>query len=203
MEEEAPALHAGPGRAHRLDAVLVRQGARELYERYSTFMDRFYVGRWKRWCSSSRCRKAAPSASAADPDAGACGAGVPRNLRRRLAEEIRPRGVVPRPLRQPDRQPRHQAQRLDSAGRFSGQSDQGDAGHRGRRFYDHFGIDFAGTARALVTNAQAGGVRQGGSSITQQLAKNLFLNNERTIERKVKEAFLAVWLETRLSKNEI
>ena len=72
-----------------------------------------------------------------------------------------------------------------------------------RRFYDHFGIDFAGTARALVTNAQAGGVRQGGSSITQQLAKNLFLNNERTIERKVKEAFLAIWLETRLTKNEI
>ena len=72
-----------------------------------------------------------------------------------------------------------------------------------RRFYDHFGIDIAGTARALVTNAQAGGVRQGGSSITQQLAKNLFLNNERTIERKVKEAFLAIWLETRLTKNEI
>ena len=72
-----------------------------------------------------------------------------------------------------------------------------------RRFYDHFGIDIAGTARALVTNAQAGGVRQGGSSITQQLAKNLFLNNERTIERKVNEAFLAVWLETRLTKNEI
>src|SRR5256712_13188974 len=72
-----------------------------------------------------------------------------------------------------------------------------------RRFYDHFGIDFPGTARALVTNPQAGGVRQGGSSITQQLAKNLFLSNERTIERKVKEAFLAVWLETRLTKNEI
>src|SRR5258708_38635450 len=72
-----------------------------------------------------------------------------------------------------------------------------------RRFYDHFGIDIAGTARALVTNAQAGGVRQGGSSITQQLAKNLFLSNERTIERKVNEAFLAVWLEWRLSKNEI
>ncbi len=72
-----------------------------------------------------------------------------------------------------------------------------------RRFYDHFGIDIAGTARALVTNAQAGGVRQGGSSITQQLAKNLFLSNERTIERKVNEAFLAIWLETRLTKNEI
>ena len=72
-----------------------------------------------------------------------------------------------------------------------------------RRFYEHFGIDIAGTARALVTNAQAGGVRQGGSSITQQLAKNLFLSNERTIERKINEAFLAVWLEWRLTKNEI
>src|SRR5205814_5765843 len=66
-----------------------------------------------------------------------------------------------------------------------------------RRFYEHFGIDFAGTARALTANARAGGVVQGGSSITQQLAKNLFLSNERTIERKVKEAFLALWLETR------
>ncbi len=60
-----------------------------------------------------------------------------------------------------------------------------------RRFYEHFGIDFAGTFRALMTNARAGGVVQGGSSISQQLAKNLFLTNERTIERKVKEAFLA------------
>ena len=54
-----------------------------------------------------------------------------------------------------------------------------------------------------MTNAKAGGVVQGGSTITQQLAKNLFLSNERTIERKINEAFLAVWLETRLSKNEI
>ncbi len=59
-----------------------------------------------------------------------------------------------------------------------------------RRFYEHFGIDVPGTLRAVVTNARAGGVVQGGSSITQQLAKNLFLSNERTIERKVKEAFL-------------
>jgi penicillin-binding protein 1A len=72
-----------------------------------------------------------------------------------------------------------------------------------RRFYEHFGIDFAGTFRALGANVRAQGVVQGGSSITQQLAKNLFLNNERTIERKVKEAFLAVWLETRLTKAEI
>ena len=46
-------------------------------------------------------------------------------------------------------------------------------------------------------------MRQGGSSITQQLAKNLFLTNERTLERKIKEAFLAIWLESRLTKNEI
>ncbi len=72
-----------------------------------------------------------------------------------------------------------------------------------RRFYEHYGIDFFGTFRALLTNARAGGVVQGGSTITQQLAKNLFLSNERTIERKINEAFLALWLETRLSKNEI
>ncbi len=72
-----------------------------------------------------------------------------------------------------------------------------------RRFYEHFGIDVAGTMRALVTNARAGGVRQGGSSLSQQLAKNLFLSNERTIERKIKEAFLALWLESRLTKSQI
>ncbi len=72
-----------------------------------------------------------------------------------------------------------------------------------RRFYEHFGIDVAGTLRALTTNFRAGGVVQGGSSITQQLAKNLFLSNERTIERKIKEAFLAIWLESRLTKNQI
>src|SRR6202011_5581888 len=72
-----------------------------------------------------------------------------------------------------------------------------------RRFYEHFGIDIPGLFRAMTANARAGGVVQGGSSISQQLAKNLFLSNERTIERKVKEAFLALWLEARLSKNEI
>ncbi|HWC91921.1 MAG TPA: PBP1A family penicillin-binding protein, partial [Pseudolabrys sp.] len=72
-----------------------------------------------------------------------------------------------------------------------------------RRFYEHFGVDIGGTFRALLTNAKAGGVVQGGSTITQQLAKNLFLTNERTIERKIKEAFLALWLESRLTKNEI
>jgi penicillin-binding protein 1A len=72
-----------------------------------------------------------------------------------------------------------------------------------RRFFSHFGIDVMGTFRALVENARAGGVVQGGSSITQQLAKNLFLSNERTLQRKIKEAYLALWLEANLSKREI
>ena len=72
-----------------------------------------------------------------------------------------------------------------------------------RRFYEHFGIDMIGTARALSVNARSSGVVQGGSSITQQLAKNLFLSNERTVMRKVNEAFLALWLEHHLSKREI
>ena len=72
-----------------------------------------------------------------------------------------------------------------------------------RRFYSHFGIDVLGTFRALVTNVRQGGVVQGGSSITQQLAKNLFLSNERTLMRKITEAFLAIWLEVNLTKDEI
>ncbi len=72
-----------------------------------------------------------------------------------------------------------------------------------RRFFSHFGIDVVGTLRALTVNARASGVVQGGSSITQQLAKNLFLTNERSLDRKIKEAYLALWLEHHLSKKEI
>ena len=72
-----------------------------------------------------------------------------------------------------------------------------------RRFFNHFGIDVVGTMRALTVNAHAGGVVQGGSSITQQLAKNLFLTNERSISRKINEAYLALWLEHHLTKKQI
>ncbi len=72
-----------------------------------------------------------------------------------------------------------------------------------RRFFYHFGIDVLGTLRALVANLRANSVVEGGSSITQQLAKNLFLSNERTLDRKIKEAFLSLWLEVNLSKREI
>jgi penicillin-binding protein 1A len=72
-----------------------------------------------------------------------------------------------------------------------------------RRFYNHFGVDLVGVFRALWVNFEAGKVKQGGSTITQQLAKNLFLTPERTMSRKVQEALLAIQLESAFSKNEI
>ncbi len=72
-----------------------------------------------------------------------------------------------------------------------------------RRFLEHGGIDPIGLARALWVNIVEGGVRQGGSTITQQLAKNIFLTPERSIERKIREALLAFWLEWRYDKNRI
>jgi penicillin-binding protein 1A len=72
-----------------------------------------------------------------------------------------------------------------------------------RRFFSHFGIDIPGLIRALNENARAGNVVQGGSTLTQQLAKNIFLTNERTVTRKISEAFLALWLEANLTKSQI
>jgi penicillin-binding protein 1A len=72
-----------------------------------------------------------------------------------------------------------------------------------RRFFSHHGIDPLGVVRATIANVLHRGVSQGGSTITQQLAKNLFLTQERTVTRKLQEAILAVWLERKFSKNEI
>jgi penicillin-binding protein 1A len=72
-----------------------------------------------------------------------------------------------------------------------------------RRFYDHGGVDVFGIMRASVRNFFAGRVVQGGSTITQQLAKNLFLSGTRTLRRKVQEVMLALWLERKLTKDEI
>ena len=72
-----------------------------------------------------------------------------------------------------------------------------------RRFYEHCGIDPYGIARALLANVLHRGVSQGGSTITQQLAKNLFLTQERTIHRKLQEMLLALWLERKFSKTQI
>lgn len=72
-----------------------------------------------------------------------------------------------------------------------------------RNFFDHTGVDAKGLARAMWSNVKAGGVRAGGSTITQQLAKNLFLTSERTIKRKAQELLLALWLEQKFTKEQI
>lgn len=72
-----------------------------------------------------------------------------------------------------------------------------------RRFYKHFGVDPLGIARAMYVNVRAGRLHQGGSTLTQQLAKNLYFSPEQSLKRKLKEAVMALKLEHRLSKNEI
>jgi penicillin-binding protein 1A len=72
-----------------------------------------------------------------------------------------------------------------------------------RRYWDHFGIDPRGFARAMFSNLRAGAMVQGGSTLTQQLAKNVFLTPDRTVKRKVQELLLAFWMEANLSKEEI
>ena len=190
----------------RIDSSLFNSavGLRELWERYSTFMDRFYLGRWKRWVFIEPLSEGAtiglaglvlmlalaiPAFRETSDDDWLKKSDLAVTFLDRYGNPIGSRGI-----KHNDSIP------LED---FPDNLIKATLATEDRRFYDHFGIDVAGTARALMTNAQAGGVRQGGSSITQQLAKNLFLNNERTIERKVKEAFLAIWLETRLTKNEI
>ena len=190
----------------RLDFGLFHSGrmAREGFERFRDFMDRFHVAGWRRWLVVE------PLSELATLGAGglllALALAVPAFretsdedwLKKselavvfldRYGNEIGSRGI------------KHSS--AVALADFPDHLIKAVLATEDRRFYEHFGIDISGTVRALVTNARAGGVVQGGSSITQQLAKNLFLNNERTIERKVKEAFLALWLETRLSKNEI
>jgi len=72
-----------------------------------------------------------------------------------------------------------------------------------QRFYSHVGIDPLGLLRALVTNLKAGKIVQGGSTITQQLSKNVFLSSEQAMKRKVQEVMLSLWLEHKFTKTEI
>jgi penicillin-binding protein 1A len=107
----------------------------------------------------------------------------------RYGNEIGRRGIIQRDSVPVDEMPNHVVEAVLAT--------------EDRRFFDHFGIDFLGLFRAMQENVRANQVVQGGSTITQQLAKNLFLSNERTVERKVKEAFLSLWLEMNLPKKEI
>jgi penicillin-binding protein 1A len=72
-----------------------------------------------------------------------------------------------------------------------------------RRFYHHYGVDPIGLTRAVIADVLHRGVQQGGSTITQQLAKNLFLNHQRTLFRKMQELVLALWIERKFSKSQI
>ena len=190
----------------RLDFGLFRSGrmARESFERFRDFMDRFYVAGWRRWLVIEPLSELATLGTGGLLLALALAVPAFREtadedwLKKselavvfldRYGNEIGSRGIKHSSAVALQDFPDHLIKAVLAT--------------EDRRFYEHLGIDIGGTARAMVTNARAGGVVQGGSSITQQLAKNLFLSNERTIERKVKEAFLALWLETRLSKNEI
>ncbi|MBO0751758.1 MAG: PBP1A family penicillin-binding protein, partial [Bradyrhizobiaceae bacterium] len=178
--------------------------AREGYERYRDFMDRFHVAGWRRWLLVEPLSElatlgmgglllslalAVPAFRETADDDWLKKSELAVVFLDRYGNEIGSRGI------------KHS--NAVALADFPDHLIKAVLATEDRRFYDHFGIDIAGTFRALVSNARAGGVVQGGSSITQQLAKNLFLSNERTIERKVKEAFLALWLETRLTKNEI
>jgi penicillin-binding protein 1A len=190
----------------RIDFAVFRSGkwARELYERFTAIMDRFHVAGWRRWILVEPLSEAATWGAAGVLLMLALAIPAFREtsdedwLKRselavtfldRYGNEIGNRGIKHNDSVPLEEMPDHLIKAVLAT--------------EDRRFYEHYGIDFYGTFRALLTNARAGGVVQGGSTITQQLAKNLFLSNERTIERKINEAFLALWLESRLSKKEI
>jgi len=190
----------------RIDSAVFQAGkwTREIYERFTALMDGAHVAGWRRWLLVEPLSEMATL--------GTCGlflmmalgmsafrqtsdgdwlkkADLAVTFLDRYGNEIGSRGIKHDDSVPLDQFPDHLIKAVLAT--------------EDRRFFEHFGIDFQGTFRALMTNAQAGGVVQGGSTITQQLAKNLFLSNERTYERKINEAFLALWLETHLSKQEI
>src|SRR5580692_7788489 len=190
----------------RIDFAVFLSGkwTRELYERFTAMMDRCHVAGWRRWILVEPLSEAAtlgtgglllmltlgiPAMRQTSDDDWLKKSDLAVTFLDRYGNEVGNRGIKHNESVPLDQMP-------DSLIKATLATED-------RRFYEHFGIDFQGTFRALMTNAQAGGVVQGGSTLTQQLAKNLFLSNERTIQRKINEAFLALWLETHLTKNEI
>jgi penicillin-binding protein 1A len=190
----------------RIDSAIFQAGkwTREIYERFTAFMDRAHVAGWRRWLLVEPFSEMAtlgtgglllllalaiPSFRQTSDDDWLKKSDLAVTFLDRYGNEIGSRGI------------KHtESVPLED---FPDQMIKAVLATEDRRFYEHFGIDIQGVFRAFVTNTQAGGVVQGGSTITQQLAKNLFLSNERTYERKINEAFLALWLEAHLNKNEI
>jgi penicillin-binding protein 1A len=190
----------------RIDSAIFEGGkwTREIYERFTAFMDRAHVAGWRRWLLVEPLSEGAtlgtgglllllalaiPSFRQTSDDDWLKKSDLAVTFLDRYGNEIGSRGI------------KHtESVPLED---FPDQLIKAVLATEDRRFYEHFGIDIQGVFRAFLTNTQAGGVVQGGSTITQQLAKNLFLSNERTYERKINEAFLALWLEAHLPKNEI
>ena len=173
----------------RLDFGVFQSGkwSRELFERFVEFMDRFHVAGWRRWVLVEPVSEALtmglggamlmlalaiPAFHETSDEDWLKKSELAVVFLDRYGNEVGSRGIKHNDAIPLEDFPDHLIKAVLAT--------------EDRRFYEHFGIDGARTGRALLTNARAGGVVQGGSSITQQLAKNLFLNNERTIERKVK-----------------
>ncbi|WP_051953064.1 transglycosylase domain-containing protein [Methylocapsa aurea] len=178
------------------------QSARENYAAFSAFMDRFHIAGWRRVLNELACETMtigigvglvalvlAGPAFLETSDDWLKQQDLSVTFLDRYGQEVGQRGIKHDDSVSFDQLPEHLIQAVLAT--------------EDRRFFEHFGIDVIGTMRALTVNARANTVVQGGSSITQQLAKNLFLSNKRTLERKIKEAYLAVWLEFRLPKREI
>ena len=190
----------------RIDSAIFQSGkwSREIYERFTAIMDHAHVAGWRRWLlvepfsematlgTAGLCvmlALAIPSFRQTSDDDWLKKSDLAVTFLDRYGNEVGSRGIKHTESVPLEEYPDHLVKAVLAT--------------EDRRFYEHFGIDIQGVFRAFVTNTQAGGVVQGGSTITQQLAKNLFLSNERTIERKINEAFLALWLEAHLKKNEI
>ena len=190
----------------RIDFAVFASGkwTREVYERFTAAMDRFHVSGWRRWLLVE------PLDEMATLGAGALllmlSLSVPAYRQTSEGDWLKKSDLAvtfldrygnkigSRGIKHNDSVPLNEMPDILIKAVLATED---------RRFYEHFGIDFLGTFRAMVTNAEAGGVVQGGSTLTQQLAKNLFLTNERTYTRKINEAFLAGWLEAHLTKNQI
>jgi penicillin-binding protein 1A len=190
----------------RIDSAVFLSGkwTREIYERFTAFMDGAHVAGWRRWLLIEPFSEMAtlgtgglflmlalaiPAFRQTSEDDWLKKSDLAVTFLDRFGNEIGSRGIKHNESVPLDEMPDNLIKAVLAT--------------EDHRFYEHFGIDPQGLFRAFVTNTQAGGVVQGGSTITQQLAKNLFLSNERTYERKINEAFLALWLEAHLNKSEI
>src|ERR1700722_15538359 len=190
----------------RIDSTIFQAGkwARELYERFTAAMDSWHVAGWRRWILVEPLSEMAtlgtgglflmlllgiPAFRQTSDDDWLKKADLAVTFLDRYGNEVGNRGIKHNESVPLEEFPDHLIKAVLATD--------------DRHFYEPFGIAFQGTFRALMTNAPAGGVWQGGTKQPPPPAKNLFFSNERTIARKINEAYLALWLETHLSKNEI